>query len=143
MTACEKTQSNEARAEWQRLAVGLEEPEVAERPFARERDAGLAEAVDEIDADDKVRFFGERERHAAPAAARVEHAPADPAAHAVEMREDLGAAVVLEERVVVLGPETAVSVLLDQGVIDNAHNRIRLVVALAAVESRLLGPVGV
>ncbi len=87
-------------AEWQRLAVRLKEPEILKRPLPRERDAGLPEAVDEIDADDEVRFFGERERHATPAAAGVEDAPADPAAHALEMREDLGAAVVLEERVV-------------------------------------------
>ena len=46
-----------------------------------------------IDADDDARLFGERQRHAAAAAAGVEHAAANGHAGALEERDHLGAAV--------------------------------------------------
>ena len=108
----------------QRLSICLKKAQIGARPLARQRDAGLPEPVDEVDADDEIGLLGEGKRHPAATAPGVEHPPADPAADTLEMCEDLGAAVILEEGVVVLGPEAAVRVLLDQGVIDNAHHAI-------------------
>ena len=69
-----------------------------------------------------VGVFGERQRHAAAAAAGVEHATADRHAGALEKRDDLGAPVVLEQRVVVFGAKPPVGVRLDQVVSNLAHS---------------------
>ena len=66
-------------------------------------------------------FLGERQRHAAAAAAGVEHAAAHRHAGALEKRDDLGAAVVLEQRVVVFGAEPQVGVRLDGALVNRAH----------------------
>ena len=77
MTACDSTMSNAAIAKRQRHAVGQGEVQVAAaRARAPSRTPASRNAVDRIDADDEVRLFGERQRHAAAAAAGVEHAAA-------------------------------------------------------------------
>ena len=80
-------------------------PRLAGQPGAR-----VAEAIDQVDGDHRGGLLGERQRHPAAAAAHVE----DPALEAhtglVEEREDLGAAEVLEQRVVVLRAEAEVGV---------------------------------
>ena len=68
-------------------------------------------------------FFGERQRHAAAAAAGVENAPGQRHAGAIEEGDHLRAAVVLEQRVVVLGPEAEVGVRLDGAFVNLAHDR--------------------
>ena len=68
-------------------------------------------------------LFRERQRHAAAAAAGVEHAAADRHAGALEKRDDLGAAVVLEQRVVVFGTEPQVRVRLDGAFVNLSHAR--------------------
>jgi hypothetical protein len=102
-------------------AVGLEELQVAEALFAGQPGPGVAEAVDQIDGDDLGCFFGEGQRHPAAAAAHVEGPALEADAGLVEEREHLGAPVVLEERVVVLGPEAQVGVGLDGGGVDRSH----------------------
>ena len=72
----------------------------------------------------ELRLFGERQRHAAAAAAGVEDPPAQRDAGPLEERDDLGAAVILEQRVVVFGPEPEVRVRLD-GAFVNRRARPR------------------
>ncbi len=91
--------------EGQRHAVGEGEVQVRQPALAAEPDASRLEALRRIDADDEVGLLGEGERHAAAAAAGVEDAAVQNHSRPVEEGQDLGAAVVLEERVVVLGPE--------------------------------------
>ena len=86
-----------------------------------EPDAGVAEPVDRVDAHHLARFFRERERHAAAAAAGVEHAAAHGDAGALQERDHLGAAVVLEQRVIVFRAETQVGVRLDGALVNGAH----------------------
>ena len=66
-------------------------------------------------------MFGQRKRHATAAASGVEHAPGNRDAGPLEKRENLRAAVVLEQRVVVLGSESTIGVRFDQIVSDFAH----------------------
>ena len=98
------------------------ESEAGEAALAPEHDAGVAEPIDRIDADHLVGVLGQRQRHAAAAAAGVEHAAADRHAGALEKRDDLRAPVVLEERVVVFGPEPLVGVGLDEVGPNLAHS---------------------
>ena len=84
----------------------------------RARQAGAAEV---LNADDEAGVFGERQRHAAAAAPGIENPTAHGNARAFEERDDLGAPVVLEERVVVLGAEAPVGVRLDGEVVNRAH----------------------
>ena len=122
MTACDSTRSNDAGRERQRHAVGpRESADSSQAALAAEPHAGLAEPIDRIDADDLARVLGQRQRHAAAAAAGVEHAAADGDARALEKRDHLGAPVVLEQRVVVLGAEPAVGVRLDEVFSNLAH----------------------
>ena len=86
--------------------------------------AGVLEPLRGIDADDERGLFGKRERHAAAAAAGVEHSPAHGDAGALEERDDLGAAVVLEQRVVVFGAEAEVGVRLDGALVNPSHARV-------------------
>ena len=119
-------QVERAVAERQVHAVGQGEGQVARLALAAEPDAGVLEPIGGIDADDERRLFRERQRHAAAAAAGVEHAAAHRDAGALEERDHLRAAVVLEQRVVVLGPEPQVGVRLDGALVNRAHDsRIR------------------
>ncbi len=96
------------------------------RPRSRpSRTPASRKALDGIDADDGSRLLGERQRHAAAAAAGVEHAAADRDAGALEKCDHLGAAVVLEQRVVVLGPEPEVRVRLDGALVNRSHGPSR------------------
>jgi hypothetical protein len=83
----------------------------------------VLEALGRIDADDLVGLFSERQRHPAAAAAGVEHASADRHAGPFEKRDHLGAAVVLEQRVIVLGSESQVRVRLDGALVNVVHAR--------------------
>ena len=89
--------------------------------LARQPHARVAEPVDRIDPHDLARFFRQRQRHAAAAAAGVEHAAAHRDAGALEERDDLGAAVVLEQGVVVFGAKAQVGVRLDGALVNRAH----------------------
>ena len=114
--------SNVPIAKGQEHPVGQREREVALFPFPAEPDAGVLEPFRGIDPHDEVGFFRERERHPAAAAAGIEHAPADLDAGALEKRDDLRAAVVLEQGIVVLGPEPQVGVRLDGALVNCAHD---------------------
>jgi hypothetical protein len=81
----------------------------------------MAEAIDQIDAYHVACFFGKRKRHAAAPASRVEDVPAHVHAGLFQHAKDLGAAVVLEKRVVVFRAEPAGGVQLDGFIIDPAH----------------------
>src|SRR4029079_14917288 len=98
------------------------EVEVRKAALATEHDACLAEAIDGVNPDDLLRVFGQRKRHPAAAASGVEHAAGDRDAGAFQKRDDLGAPVVLEQRVVVLGSEPAVGVTGDEVVSNFAQN---------------------
>ena len=78
-----------------------------------------------IDADDKCGFLRQRQRHPAAAAAGVEHPPAHSDASPLEEGDDLGAAVVLEQRVIVLGSEPQVGMRLDGALVNASHARLR------------------
>ena len=95
--------------------------QVAKAALARQAGAGVAEPVERVDADDRAGFLRERQRHAAAAAPGVE----DPAAHshpgALEERDHLRAAVILEQGVVVFGAEPQVGVRLDGAFVNDAH----------------------
>jgi hypothetical protein len=104
-----------AGRERQAGAVGLQELDVGQVLLAGQPRAGVAEAVDQVDRHDLGRLLGEGQRHAAAPAAHIEDAPFEPHPRLVEEGEDLGAAEVLEQRVVVLRPEAQVGVGLDGG----------------------------
>jgi hypothetical protein len=104
-----------AGGEGQAGAVGLQEVEVRQVLFASQPRAGVAEAIDEVDGHDRRRFLGEGQRHPAAAASHVEDPTLEAHTGLVEKGEDLGAAVVLEQGVVVLRPEAQVGVGLDGG----------------------------
>ena len=125
MTACDSTRSNVAAAERQSHAVGQREGQVRDAALAAEPHAGVLEPVRGIDADDERGLLGERQRHAAAAAAGVEHAAAHGYAGSLEKRDDLRAAVVLEQRVVVFGAEAEVGVRLDGAFVNPSHARSR------------------
>jgi hypothetical protein len=110
-----------AVAERQGHAVGEREVEMGERALARQAHAGVAEAVEGIDAHHLPRLLGQRQRHAAAAAAGVEHTAGHADARALEEREDLRAAVVLEQRVVVFGAEPLIRVRLDGAFVNDPH----------------------
>lgn len=113
------------RAERQGHAVGTGEAQVRQLSLSREPDAGLAEPIDGVDADDQARMLGERQRHAAAAASGVEDAAVDGDASALEEREHLRAAVVSNSVQWVLGSEASVGVCLDEVVSNLAHARAR------------------
>ena len=112
-------------AERQIHAVGQREGQVRDAALAPEPDAGVLEPVRGIDADDERGLLGKRQRHAAAAAAGVEHAPPHGDAGSLEKRDDLGAAIVLEQRVVVFGAEPEVRVRLDGAFVNLSHARSR------------------
>ena len=101
------------------------EVEVPHAALATQPDAGVREALDRVDADDRASLFGERQRHAAAAASGVEHAATNRHAGALEKGNDLGAAVILEQRIVVFGPEPEVRVRLDGALVNRAHGPCR------------------
>ena len=104
-------------------AVGEGEVQVAQAALAAEANARILEPLGRIDPDHRHGFLRERQRHAAPAAARVEHAAADGHPRALEKRDDLRAPVVLEQRVVVFGAKPQVRVRFDRAVVNPAHAR--------------------
>ena len=125
MTACDSTRSNVAARNGRAMPSASAKCRLREAALAAEPDAGVLEPIGGIDADDQRGFFGERQRHAAAAAAGVEHAAAHGDAGPLEKRDDLGAAVVLEQRVVVFGAEAQVGVRLDGALVNAAHARSR------------------
>ena len=118
MTACDSTRSNVPSRNGSAMPSASAKCRLRDAALAAEPDAGVLEPIGGIDADDQRRFFGQRQRHAAAAAAGVEHAAAHRDAGALEERDDLGAAVVLEQRVVVFGPEPEVGVRLDGALVN-------------------------
>ena len=111
-----------AARERQRHAVRPEKVQAGEPALASEHDAGVAESIDRIDADHLVGVLRKRQRHAAAATAGVEHAAAERHAGALEKCDDFRTPVVLEERVVVFGPEPLVGVGLDEVGPNLAHS---------------------
>jgi hypothetical protein len=107
--------------ERQRHAVGQREMQVPHAALVPEPHARVLEAFGGIDAHDRHGLLGERERHPAAAAARIEHAAADRDAGPLEKRDDFRAAVVLEQRVVVLRSKPYVGVRLDGALVNPAH----------------------
>ena len=110
-----------AVAEGQGLSVGLEKVQVPAVALLRQPHAGVAEAVDQVDGRHRVGLFGKRQRHPAAATAGIEHTAADGLPDRRQMREDLCAAVVLEQGVVVLGAEPQVRVVFDQSFVNRPH----------------------
>ena len=123
MTACDNTRSNAPSGKGKRHAVGEREVQVAQAALAAEANARILEPLGRIDPDHGRCFLRERQRHAAPAAAGVEHAAADGHPRALEKRDDLRAPVVLEQRVVVFGAKPQVRVRFDRAVVNPAHAR--------------------
>jgi hypothetical protein len=105
----------------QRHAVGEGEVQVVQPALAAEHDSRAVETRERVDPDRRARLLGQRERHASAAAAGVEHAAADCHARALQERDDLRAAVVLEQRVIVLGAEPNVRVRLDGALVNASH----------------------
>ena len=97
--------------------------QIRQPALASEADAGLLKALGWIDADDQRGFFGQRQRHAAAAAAGVEDASGQRHPGPIEERDHLRAAVVLEQRVIVLGAEAEVGVRLDGAFVNLSHDR--------------------
>jgi hypothetical protein len=114
-------QIEHAGPERQRHAVGEREVQVGETALAAEPYAGLVEARRRIDPDHRLRLLGERQWHAAAAAAGIEHTPAHGHSRPLEKRDDLGAAVILEQRVVVFGAEPEIRMRLDGALVDCTH----------------------
>ena len=107
--------------EGQAAAVALDEGDAGDRPLGGQACPRVAEAGLEVEADREGRFLGQRKRGAAASAPGVEHPPPQPGARALQGLDDLGAAQVLEHRVVVLAAEAAGGGGSDGRLVDAPH----------------------
>ena len=126
ITACDSTRSKVPVAERQRHAVGQREVQVARcrargRAARRRPGTGRAGSMPTTDAASSASDSGipPPPQPASSTRPRIVHAGA------LEERDHLRAAVVLEQRVVVLGAEPQVGVRLDGALVNPAHARSR------------------
>ena len=112
-----------ASAERQRHAVGQREVQVAHAALAAEPRAGVLEPRRQVDADDRRASSANDSGMPPPPQPASRTRPRNRHAGLLEERDDLRAAVVLEQRVVVLRPEPEVGVRLDGAFVNPAHAR--------------------